>query len=138
MSALPATLALPATVEAFPRSFAALWSKRDAEGLAGLLAEDGTALTLTGGWGEGRRATAMLFEAELSGSFARSRLVTGKVAFRALGSEMSVLHQRFVLSGLVDADGADIGRIGAMLTAVLVARTGGWQAVAMQFTALSV
>lgn len=132
------TTALPATPEDFPRAFAAFWTARDAEALAGLLAEDGTALTMTGAWGEGRRAVAMLFGAELRGTFSRSRLVTGKAGFRPVGTGAMVAHQRFVLSGLVDETGADLGRVGAMLTAVLIARSDGWQAVTLQFTALNV
>lgn len=133
-----AATAPPLTAEAFPRAFAALWGARDAEGLADLMAEDGTALTLTGGWGEGRRAVAMLFNAEMKGTFSRSRLVTGKAAYRAIGTQTVILHQRFVLSGLVDETGGDLGRVGAMLTAVLVVRDIGWQAVTLQFTALNV
>ena len=55
---------------------------------------------------------------------------------RALGPGAAVLHQRFVLSGLVDETGRDMGRTGAMLIAVLVARAGGWQATSLQFSAV--
>lgn len=119
----------------FARRFASLWSARDADGLAALAAEDADMLTLTGLWCEGRNAIAEALTAEMAGLFSRSRLVTGKAKLRPLGPGAAVLHQRFVLSGLVDAEGRDLGRIGALLTATLIAKADGWQAVALQFTA---
>jgi uncharacterized protein (TIGR02246 family) len=127
---------IPEKAEDFTRAFAARWSARDAAGLAALLAEDADVLSLTGGWAEGRRAIEALFTAELTGAFSQSRLVTGKTRLRPLGPGASVLHQRFVLSGLVDESGRDVGRVGAMLIAVLVAKAGGWQAVSLQFSAV--
>lgn len=123
--------------ENFIREFSTLWAARDAEGLAALMSEDAEVLTLTGAWCEGRKPIAGAFHAELSGAFARSRLVTGKNSLRPLGPGAAVLHQRFVLSGLVNETGQDMGHLGAMLTAVLVARSGGWQAVTLHFTAVS-
>ncbi|HEX9859027.1 MAG TPA: SgcJ/EcaC family oxidoreductase [Paracoccaceae bacterium] len=122
--------------EDFTRSFAALWGARDAEALAVLTAEDAEMLTLTGVWCEGRGTIATALKAELAGAFARSRLVTGKSRLRVLGPGAAVLHQRFVLSGVIDDQGRDIGRLGAMLTAVLVARAEGWQAVTLHFSAI--
>ncbi len=54
-----------------------------------------------------------------------------------LGPGAAVLHQRFVLSGLIDEQGNDLGRIGALLFAVLVAKPDGWRAVSLQFTAIT-
>jgi hypothetical protein len=48
-----------------------------------------------------------------------------------------VLTQRFVLSGIRDAEGQDAGRTGAVLSAVLLARAEGWQAATLQFVALA-
>jgi len=121
----------------FTRSFATLWGQRDAAGLAGLAAEDAEMLTLTGVWCENRHAIEAALAAEFAGSFARSRLVTGKTLLRALGPGAAVLHQRFVLSGLNDEAGRDMGRLGAVLTAVLVARSDGWHAVTLHFTAIA-
>ena len=127
---------MPTTAEEFPRAFALAWGARDAAALAGLMAEDADFLSLTGGWAEGRRAIEALLSGEFSGAFSQSRLVTGKTKLRALGPGAAVLHQRFVLSGLVDEAGRDMGRTGAMLIAVLVARAGGWQATSLQFSAV--
>ena len=126
----------PTTAEDFPRAFALAWGARDAATLAGLMAEDADFLSLTGGWAEGRRAVETLLAGEFAGAFSQSRLVTGKTKLRALGPGAAVLHQRFVLSGLVVATGRDMGRTGAMLIAVLVARAGGWQATSLQFSAV--
>ncbi|MBT9247073.1 SgcJ/EcaC family oxidoreductase [Gemmobacter fulvus] len=123
------------TPDDFTRSFVTLWSARDAKGLAQLACEDADMLTLTGLWCEGRTAITAAFEAELTGLFSRARLVTGKGKLRPLGPGAAVLHQRFVLSGLVDAEGRDLGRIGALLIATLVAKPEGWQAVTLQFSA---
>lgn len=128
-------MTLPDKPEDFARAFASRWAARDAVGLAALLAEDADVLSLTGGWAEGRRAIEALFTGELTGVFSHSRLVTGKTRLRSLGPATSVLHQRFVLSGLVDEAGRDVGRVGAMVIAVLVAKPDGWQAVALQFSA---
>jgi uncharacterized protein (TIGR02246 family) len=126
----------PATAEEFPRAFAKAWGARDTVGLAALLAEDADMLSLTGGWAEGRRDIETLLRDELSGIFSQSRLVTGKTRLRPLGPGAAVLQQRFVLSGLVDAEGRDLGRTSAILIAVLVARSGGWQAITLQFSAV--
>jgi uncharacterized protein (TIGR02246 family) len=127
---------IPESAEEFPRAFAKAWGARDTAGIVALLAEDADMLSLTGGWAEGRRAVETLLRDELSGMFSQSRLVTGKTRLRPLGPGAAVLQQRFVLSGLVDAAGRDLGRTGAMLIAVLVARSGGWQAITVQFSAV--
>lgn len=124
-----------AAPEDFARAFAALWGARDADGLAALAVEDGDMLTLSGAACEGRAEIAGVLAAEFTGTFARSRLVTGKGRLRPLGPGAGVLHQRFVLSGLVDEQGRDMGRIGALLTAVLIATQEGWKAVSLTFTA---
>ena len=120
----------------FARAFAAAWGKRDAGALAALMAEDGDLLSLTGGHAEGRAGIEALFQAELAGAFSQSRLVTGRTKLRALGEGAAVLVQRFVLSGLVDGAGADMGRIGALMVATLAEGPEGWRAVTLQFSAL--
>ncbi len=119
----------------FSRSFAQAWGNRDAGALAALLSEDADMLSLTGAWVEGRKDILATFEGEMNGAFARARLVTGRGKLRPLGPGAAVLHQRFVLSGLIDAEGRDMGRVAALLMAVLVARSDGWHAVTLQFTA---
>jgi hypothetical protein len=121
--------------EDFSRSFTRFWGVQDVAGLGGLLAEDADVITLTGRWCEGRKAAEATFNGEFAGALARARLVTGKGKLRPLGPGAAVLHQRFVLSGLIRADGRDMGRIAALLIAVLLARSDGWQAVSLQFSA---
>lgn len=127
---------IPANAEDFPRAFAKAWGARDTAGLAALMAEDADMLSLTGGWAEGRRAIEALLRDELAGGFSQTRLVTGKTRLRPLGPGAAVLQQRFVLSGLVDEAGRDLGRTAAILIAVLVARADGWRAITLQFSAL--
>ncbi|WP_372841037.1 SgcJ/EcaC family oxidoreductase [Phaeovulum sp.] len=124
------SLAAPADLA---RAFAAVWAARDAEALAALFAEDGDFISLTGGAAEGRAAIAELVAAEFAGAFARARLVTGRVRVRPLGPHAAVVLQRFVLSGLVHADGSDAGRLGTVLAATLAATPQGWLVVAAQF-----
>lgn len=121
--------------EDFARQFAILWSRRDAQGLAAMMTEDADMLTLTGVWAEGQKAIHAALDAEFAGIFSRARLVTGRAKARRITKDTAVLHQRFVLSGLVDAEGSDMGRIGALLVATLSATPAGWQAVALQFCA---
>ncbi|RWR46503.1 SgcJ/EcaC family oxidoreductase [Sinirhodobacter ferrireducens] len=116
-----------------PRAFAQAWGAHDARALADLFAADADFLSLTGGLAEGRAEIAELFAGELAGAFARARLVTGKTKIRPAGSEAVVLMQRFVLSGIVNADGTDAGRIGAILCATLGLAADGWQVIAAQF-----
>lgn len=119
----------------FTRAFAARWSARDAAGVAALCAPDAEMLTLTGAWAESAATIETTLAAEFAGLLSRARLVTGKAKLRMLGPGACVLHQRYVLSGLTDATGADLGRLSALMMAVLIARPGaGWQAVALQFS----
>ncbi|NUB43762.1 DUF4440 domain-containing protein [Fertoebacter nigrum] len=122
--------------EDFIRHFIAFWTARDAARLAHLLAEDADVLTLTGAWCEGRVAAEATLRAELTGAFARSRLVTGRMRLQPLPGGAVVLHQRFVLSGMVDAAGQNAGQVAALLTAVLRPHGAVWQAVSLHFTGM--
>lgn len=121
--------------ELLPRAFAAAWAVRDAERIADLFAGDADLLSLTGHWAEGRKEIAETFAGELAGAFQRAKLVTGKAKLRELSPGVAHLMQRFVLSGILNADGSDAGRVGAILSAVLVEGPGGWAVAAAQFTA---
>ena len=121
----------------FSRHFVLAWGGRDAAALAALCAEDADMLTITGLWCEGRPRIQEILQAELDGAFAESRLVTGKGRLRPLGPGAAVLTQRFVLSGILDAEGRNARRTGAVLSAVLLARAEGWQAATLQFVALA-
>ena len=125
------------TPDDFSRSFVVAWGARDAAAIAALCAEDAEMLTITGLWCEGRARIEDVLRAELDGAFTQSRLVTGKGRLRPLGPGAAVLTQRFVLSGIVDAEGRDAGRVGVMLSAVLLARADGGQAITLHFVALS-
>ncbi|MFD2174049.1 SgcJ/EcaC family oxidoreductase [Rhodobacter lacus] len=115
------------------RRFAALWGTRDARGIAALFAPDGEFLSLTGGVGQNPKEIAELLAGEFAGAFQRARLVTGRSRLRPIGEGAAVIWQRFVLSGLVDENGAEAGRIGAALCATLERTGAGWQIVSAQF-----
>lgn len=117
----------------FPRAFATAFGSQNAEGIAALFAEDGSFHALTGHWSEGRRAIADGMAQEFAGLSRMARLVTGKTALRPLGPGAAILHQRFVVTGLRDATGADLPRVAALLTAVLAAKGTGWQALTATF-----
>ena len=124
-----------ASPDTLPRAFAAAWSARDAAMIAALFAEAADLLSLTGHWAEGRTAIAETFAGELAGAFQRAKLVTGRVKQRHLAPGVAQVMQRFVLSGILNPDGSDAGRVGAILSAVLVERPEGWSIAAAQFTA---
>jgi len=121
----------------FGRSFAASWGAADCDALAALMAEDGSLVTLTGLWAEGQAEIRAALTQEFQGQLAGSRLVSGKARLRALGPDAALLSQRFVLVGLTDAEGQDLGRFNAALTVVLQQGPQGWQALSATFAALS-
>ncbi len=123
------------SAEGYARAFAQAWLAQDTAALGRLFAPDADFLSLTGAWAEGRTEIERTLRAELKGAFARAKLVTGRAKVRPIAPGAAVVHQRFVLSGVLNADGSDAGRIGAILMAVLVWEAGVWSAVSAQFTA---
>lgn len=121
--------------EDFARAFAAAWSRRDPAELSALFAPDADLLTLTGAWAEGRDQIAEILAQEMAGAFVRARMVTGRGKIRPLAPGVVQIMQRYVLSGIVNEDGSDAGRVGAVLSAVLTEGDEGWQVVAAQFAA---
>ena len=119
----------------FARAFTDAWAGRDAPAMAALFAEDADLLSLTGHWAEGRKAIGETLKGEMAGAFARAKLVTGRAKARKLTPVVAHVMQRYVLSGILNADGTDAGRVGAILSAVLVEGPRGWQVAAAQFTA---
>ena len=100
------------------------------------MTEDAAFHSLTGLWAEGRTEIAAALHAEFAGLCAHVRLVSGRGRLIPLGPATCILHQHYVLTGLVDAAGLELPRVGAMLTAVLVERPGGWQALTATFAAV--
>jgi uncharacterized protein (TIGR02246 family) len=123
--------------EDFVPRMGAAYAARDAAAIARLCAEDAGGLTLTGGWAEGRAELERLWAAEFAGALAQSRLVTGKGRLQRLAGGVALVQQRFVLSGITDAEGRDAGRLGAMLSAVLTQRDDGWCAQSLILTPLA-
>ncbi len=124
------------TAETFARSFAHAFAAQDAGAITALLAPDAEVLSLTGQLAEGQKPAQAVFVAEFEGIFARARLVTGKGLIRPLGTGRALLRQRFVVTGALGDDGAELPRFGAVLIAVLVAEAAQWRALQLSFVAL--
>lgn len=125
------------TPQDFPRAFAAGFGAQDAERLSHYLAEDARVLTLTGAWAEGRVAAKAVLAGEFAGIFARARLVTGKTQVQALSASVCLVYQRFVVSGALGPDGADLPRFAALLSVVLTAGPSGWDVAGLTFSSLA-
>lgn len=121
---------------AFSRQFAAAFGARDATVLAALFAEDGSLHGLTGRFHEGRPAIEQGLAEEFAGLARMARLVSGKATTRMIGPGAAILHQRFVVTGLRDATGSELPRVGALLTVVLAANSDGWQGLTATFAVL--
>ncbi|MFT4152073.1 MAG: DUF4440 domain-containing protein [Paracoccaceae bacterium] len=115
--------------EQFPRIFAGAFGAQDATAIAALLMPQAGSLTLTGRWSDTAEAAEAAFAADFAGPLARARLVTGRVALIPLGPGAAVLHQRYVVTGATDAQGTELPRIGAILSATLTATPEGWRAL---------
>jgi len=121
------------TPDSFAKVFGAAFLAQDARAMAGVLSPDACVVSLTGGVAESAAEAEALFAAEFAGTLARARLVTGKSRLVPIGPGGAVLHQRFVVIGVTDEAGQELPRLGAMLTAVLLARAEGWRAVSLTF-----
>lgn len=117
----------------FPRLFAQSFGAQNHTGLAELFASDGSLHSLTGQHLEGRKAIEAGLAEEFAGLSRMARLVTGKTSQQVLGDQVVILHQRFVVTGLRDASGAELPRLGALLTAVLFLEAGLWLAKTATF-----
>ncbi len=121
--------------EDFSKQFAGAFGRQDAAEMAQFLAEDADVLTLTGSMVDSAALAEATFAEEFSGIFATARLVSGRNRLRVLGPGAAIVTQRFVVSGARDEQGAELPRFSAVLTAVLTARSTGWQAVSLTFSA---
>lgn len=122
------------TPEEYVRAFAQAFGDQNAEAFADLIAKDGTMHSLTGAWAEGLAEVKAAFAAEAAGIFARARLVTGKGSVVALAHDVALLRQRFVVTGALDEQGAEIPRFGAMLVAVLKSDGQVWRGLNLSFS----
>ena len=125
------------TPEQFPKHFAMAFGSHDSAGIAGLVAEDGQILTLTGLTATGTVAVQDAFAREFAGTLAVARLVSGRLLLRPLGPGGAVLHQKYVVCGAVDAVGGEVPHFSAVLTAVVLARAERWSAVYLGFSAVT-
>ncbi len=120
--------------EALTKTFSNAFSAHDIDALVDLFDADADFLSLTGNWAEGRAEIAQTLRAEMSGAFARVKLVTGRTKVRPVFPGVTQVMQRYVLSGILHADGTDAGRIGAVLSALMTRVDGNWRIVSASFT----
>ena len=130
-------LMLPAAAEDFPRAFTLAFATGSGAEVAALLDPDGQGATLSGQWAEGRAAMEAAWAAEFAGLLTRARLVTGRTGLHVLGPGAAVVSQRYVVSGALDAEGGELPRFPAVLSATIIARPEGWTAVVLSFVAVS-
>ena len=121
----------------FARAFAAAFGAQDAHAIAAMLMPAAGMLTLTGQWANTPDEAQLLLEAEFAGALGRARLVTGRVALTAVGSDVVVVHQRYVVTGAVDAEGRELPRIAAILAATIAITPEGWRAASLCLSPLS-
>jgi len=124
-------------VEPYTRAFASAFSTQDADSLASLLSEDAEVVTATGQHCDGREAARLAFVDEFAGTFRTARLVSGRARLRTVGPGASILSQRYVLAGATGPDGSELPRCALLLSAVLIQRPDGWQALTCHITALA-
>ena len=123
--------------DSYTRAFAAAFSTQDADALAALLSDDAEVVTATSQHCEGREAARLVFLSEFQGTFRAARLVSGRARLRTVGPGTAILSQRYVLAGAVDPQGADLPRCALLLSALIVMRPQGWQALTCHITALA-
>lgn len=121
--------------EDFARTFATTFAAHDAIAMSALLSQDATTMTLTGQIAEGIEAARLAMSAEFLGIFARARLVSGKGTLRQLCAQITLLTQRYVVTGAVDETGSEQPRFAALLVAVLQEDSGDWRAISLTFSA---
>ncbi len=123
--------------DSYTRAFATAFSTQDADSLARLMSDDVELVTATGQHCEGREAARLAFADEFSGTLRAARLVSGRARLRPIGPGAAILSQRYVLAGAQDSTGADLPRCALLLSAVVVQRPEGWQALTCHITALA-
>ncbi|MFD1914316.1 YybH family protein [Halodurantibacterium flavum] len=126
------TLALPATPDAFAKAFSDAFTARDAGRMAALFVPEADFITPEHGWWEGAQAIAEGHEEGFATVWRKARLVTGKARVRDLAPGLVQVWQRYILSGLLRADGTEAPRRAVIYGFVLRKTRSGWQALSAQ------
>lgn len=85
--------------EDIPNLFAEAWNRRDAEGIAGLFAEDAEFINVVGLWWHDRQAIWKAHDYGLRTIFNQSTLEIRRTKVRQLSDEIAVVYARMRLSG---------------------------------------
>ena len=94
--------------EAVARAFFERWSAGDADGLAGLFAEDADFVNVVGFWWRNRRAIRKAHDYGFRRIFQNARLEITELAVRELTPEIHIVHTVSTLDGQTGVDGAAI------------------------------
>ena len=122
------------TPEDFPAAFAKAWMARDGYAIADLFTEDADFVNVVGIWWENKRAIGKAHDYALKSFFSETRLTSGQIKTRRLGTNHAVVHARFRLSGQRSPEGGTAGDRTTILIFVLERHPMGWRAVAAQNT----
>ena len=83
----------------------AAWNRHDAKALAALLSEDIDFVNVTGAWFKGRSEFEKRMLETHQGAFKNSKRTTLDTSVKFLTPEIAVVHARWEMSGLDNADG---------------------------------
>jgi uncharacterized protein (TIGR02246 family) len=83
----------------------AAWNRHDAKALAALLSEDVDFVNVTGAWFKGRSEFEERMHKTHQGAFKTSKRTTLDTSVKFLTPEIAIVHARWEMSGLGNADG---------------------------------
>ena len=83
----------------------AAWNRHDAKALAALLSEDVDFVNVTGAWFRGRSEFEARMRETHQGAFKTSKRTTLDTSVKFLTPEIAIVHARWEMSGLGNADG---------------------------------
>lgn len=115
-------------------AFIAAWHERSGAGIAGLFAEDGDFVNVTGLWWHGRKAIAAPHDYALRSFFSQSTLRAGRTQTRALGPDHMQIRARLTLTGQRDRFSDPARERQTIITFLMERGPGGWIALSAQNT----
>jgi uncharacterized protein (TIGR02246 family) len=114
------------------KQFEAAYNAGDAEALAAIYAVDATHTYALGFTHRGRVEIARGLREQFAGPFKGTQMTVKPLHIRAICPEVAVEEASFVLSGLRNADGADLPPVNGFCLAVYRREGEQWYAVAVQ------
>jgi uncharacterized protein (TIGR02246 family) len=106
------------------------WNRHDATALGALLAEDVDFVNVTGAWFKSRAEFEQRMTQTHSGVFRSSKRTTLETSVKFLTSEIAVVHARWEMGGLRNADGELRDSWQGIITRVVRKMDGRWVVIA--------